>query len=66
MKTTMKGYDCWVLSSNLEALKHLGLRPDAKIKIFNGDLECSFRKFSVYEGSKRAKFQTDPDFKKEG
>jgi putative N6-adenine-specific DNA methylase len=65
MKTTMKGYDCWVLSSNLEALKHLGLRPDAKVKIFNGDLECSFRKFSVYEGSKRAKFQTDQDFNKE-
>ncbi len=58
MKTTMKGYDCWVLSSNMEALKFLGLRPDKKIKIFNGDLECSFRKFSVYEGSKRAKFQT--------
>lgn len=59
MKTVMKGYDCWVLSSNLEALKHLGLRPDKKIKVFNGDLECSFRKFSVYEGSKRTKFQTD-------
>jgi putative N6-adenine-specific DNA methylase len=58
MKTTMKGYDCWVLSSNLTALKFLGLRPDKKVKVYNGDLECSFRKFSVYEGSKRAKFQT--------
>jgi hypothetical protein len=23
--------------------------------MYNGDLECSFRKFSIYEGSKKAK-----------
>ncbi|MCH2231053.1 MAG: THUMP domain-containing protein [Crocinitomicaceae bacterium] len=59
MKQEMKGFECWVLSSNMEAYKHLGLRPDRKIKLFNGDLECSFRKYSIYAGSKRAKFQKD-------
>jgi putative N6-adenine-specific DNA methylase len=57
MKGEMKGFDCWVLSSNKEAFKHVGLRPDRKIKVFNGDLECSFRKYSIYEGSKKAKYQ---------
>ncbi|MFK7787232.1 MAG: THUMP domain-containing protein [Crocinitomicaceae bacterium] len=57
MKGEMKGFNCWVLSSNKEAFKHVGLRPDRKIKVFNGDLECSFRKYSIYEGSKKAKFQ---------
>jgi hypothetical protein len=44
-----------VISSNVDALKFLGLRPDRKIKLFNGSLECSFRKFAVYEGSKRVR-----------
>ena len=56
MKGYMKGFNCWVLSSNKEAFKHVGLRPDRKIKVFNGDLECSFRKYSIYEGSKKAKY----------
>lgn len=56
MKGSMKGFDCWVLSSNMEALKFIGLRPDRKIKVFNGDLECSFRKFSIYAGSKKGKY----------
>jgi putative N6-adenine-specific DNA methylase len=56
MKGSMKGFSCWVLSSNMDALKFVGLRPDRKIKVFNGDLECSFRKFSIYEGSKKAKY----------
>ena len=59
MKTEMTGFDCWMISSNLEAFKCLGLRPDRKIKLYNGDLECSFRKYSIYEGSKKAKFQQD-------
>ncbi len=56
MKGSMKGFNCWVLSSNMEALKFIGLRPDRKIKVYNGDLECSFRKFSIYEGSKKGKY----------
>ncbi len=56
MKGSMKGFSCWVLSSNMDALKFVGLRPDRKIKVFNGDLECSFRKFDIYEGSKKGKY----------
>lgn len=57
MKGNMQGFDCWVLSSNDMAFKSLGLRPDRKFKVFNGDLECSFRKYSIYAGSKKAKYQ---------
>ena len=56
MKSEMKGFDCWILSSNMDAFKFVGLRPERKIKMFNGDLECSFRKYSIYEGSKKAKY----------
>lgn len=53
MKHSMKGFNCWVLSSSEEGFKTIGLKPDKKIKVFNGELECSFRKFSIYEGSKK-------------
>lgn len=57
MKSEMKGFNCWIISSNIEAFKSVGLRPDSKMRVFNGSLECSFRKYSIYEGSKKAKFQ---------
>jgi putative N6-adenine-specific DNA methylase len=55
MKTELKGYTCWVISASEEGFKSIGLRPERRIKMYNGDLECSFRKFSIYEGSKKAK-----------
>ena len=57
MKSEMQGFNCWILSSNIEAYKDLRLKPNKKIKVFNGDLECSFRNYSIYAGSKKAKFQ---------
>lgn len=56
MKTEMQGFDCWIVSANLEAFKSVGLRPDRKVKVFNGSLECSFRKFKIYAGSKKGKY----------
>ena len=61
MKQEMKGFDCWVLSSNMDAFKELALRPDRRIKVFNGDLECSFRKYAIYEGSKKGKYMNKPE-----
>lgn len=56
-KKSLQGYNCWIISSSEEGFKSVGLRPDRRIKLYNGDLECSFRKFSIYDGSKKAKFQ---------
>jgi putative N6-adenine-specific DNA methylase len=57
MKHKMQGYTCWIISSSETGFKSIGLRPERKIKLFNGDLECSFRKYSIYEGSKKDKSQ---------
>jgi len=61
MKTEMQGFDCWIVSSNMEAFKSVGLKPDKKVKVYNGSLECSFRKYQIYAGSKKAKFQETED-----
>lgn len=66
MKTELKGFNCWIISSNMEAFKFVGLRPDAKIKVYNGSLECSFRKYGIYEGSKKGKYQEDGELDSDG
>ena len=57
--TTLKheypGTQAWMVTSNMEALKHLGLRPSKKIKTFNGKLESRLVHYEMYEGSKRNK-----------
>jgi putative N6-adenine-specific DNA methylase len=42
----------WVIST-AQCLKSIGLRPSKKITILNGSLECSFRKYELYTGSKK-------------
>ena len=56
-KSKLQGFDCWVISSSEHGFKSLGLRPERKIRLYNGDLECSFRKYSIYEGSKKEHLQ---------
>jgi putative N6-adenine-specific DNA methylase len=55
LKKSFIGSDVWLITSNLEALKFVGLKPSVKLRLFNGPLECRFCKFSVYEGSQRKK-----------
>jgi putative N6-adenine-specific DNA methylase len=42
----------WIISTP-QCLKSIGLRPSRKIPILNGSLECSFRKYELYSGSKK-------------
>ena len=42
----------WIISTP-QCLKLIGLRPSRKIPVLNGSLECSFRKYELYSGSKR-------------
>ena len=53
MKSELPGFKCWILSSNKEAFKFVGLKPDQKHKVFNGDLECSFRSYVMFAGSRK-------------
>ncbi len=53
LKKNFSGFQAWIISSDLEAIKFIGLRPERKIALYNGALECKFHKFSLYEGTKR-------------
>ncbi len=55
LKLDFAGCTAWIIGSNMEAMKFIGLKPDKKVKLYNGPLECSYRKFSIYDGSKKNK-----------
>ncbi|MGQ2984771.1 THUMP domain-containing class I SAM-dependent RNA methyltransferase [Flavobacterium sp.] len=59
LKQSYPGTNAWFITANLEALKYVGLKPSRKIKLFNGKLEARLVKYEMYEGSKRAKFQSE-------
>jgi len=58
LKQAYPGTNAWMITSNLEALKHVGLRPSKKIKAFNGKLEARLVEYEMYEGSKKQKHQS--------
>ena len=42
--------DAWILSYREECFDQIGLKPSVKIPLFNGSLECEFRKYQIFDG----------------
>jgi len=57
LKRNFTGAEAWIISSNLNALKHVGLRPVKKFRVFNGALECRFNKYEIYSGSRKGTYK---------
>ncbi|MFP4022968.1 MAG: class I SAM-dependent RNA methyltransferase [Thiohalospira sp.] len=58
-KNKFAGYNIWLLSSNFEAIKYIGLKPSQKITLYNGPLECKFLKYEIYQGSRKNKYKNE-------
>ncbi|MDG2062575.1 MAG: THUMP domain-containing protein [Flavobacteriaceae bacterium] len=52
-KQSFPNTQAWIISSNMEAIKCIGLRPSRKIKLFNGKLETKLMYYPIYKGTKR-------------
>lgn len=55
LKHGYPGSTVWFITSDFEALKYVGLRTSKRIDIKNGDLDCKFVRYDMYEGSRKAK-----------
>ncbi|WBX72596.1 class I SAM-dependent RNA methyltransferase [Tenacibaculum pacificus] len=55
LKHNYPGSMAWLITSDTQALKHVGLRTSKRIPLKNADLDCRFVKYELYEGSKRIK-----------
>jgi putative N6-adenine-specific DNA methylase len=54
LKHQFSGATAWVISSNEEALKCIGLRPAKRIHLVNGDLECLFNQYVLFKGDHKS------------
>lgn len=52
-KHQFTGSSAWVISSNEDALKCIGLKPSQRIKLMNGELECWFNKYELFAGERK-------------
>jgi putative N6-adenine-specific DNA methylase len=59
LKHEFTGNDAWILSYREECFDQIGLKPSIKIPVFNGSLECEFRKYQMFDGKIK-------DFRAEG
>lgn len=53
LKKDFGGWTAWIITSNMEAIKHIGLHPSKKMTLFNASLECKLLKYEMYSGSKK-------------
>ena len=59
LKHQFMGNDAWILSYREECFEQIGLKPSIKIPVYNGSLECEFRKYQIFDGKLK-------DFRSEG
>lgn len=59
LKHQFQGNDAWILSYREECFEAIGLKPSLKVPLYNGSLECEFRKYSIFGGKYN-------EFRKEG
>jgi len=50
LKHAFTGNDAWILSYRDECFDQIGLKPSVKVPLFNGALECQFRKYQIFDG----------------
>ena len=53
LKHQFNGATAWIISSNEEALKCVGLRPAKRVRLVNGDLDCLFNQYVLFKGDRK-------------
>ena len=57
LKHSYAGWDVYIITGDLEAAKHIGLKPSWRKKLFNGKLESYLLKFELFEGKRKDLFK---------
>lgn len=50
LKHQFQGNEAWVLSYREECFDAIGLKPSLKVPVYNGSLECEYRKYQMFSG----------------
>lgn len=57
LKHKCTGSKAWIFSSNIEAMKYIGLKPSKKYILFNGPLECRYHGFELFSGKREGRLE---------
>ena len=52
LKHHFTGATAWIISSNAAAMKCIGLKPSQKYRLLNGELDCQFNKYELFQGKR--------------
>ena len=52
LKHQFAGSTAWIISSNEAAMKCIGLKPSKKMRLLNGELDCQFNKYELFNGKR--------------
>jgi len=55
LKTSYTGWNAWILSGNISAIKSIGLKTSRKLHLYNGPMEVKYHKFELYKGTRKVK-----------
>ena len=50
LKHAFQGNEAWIISSSYDCFDQVGLKASARVPLFNGDLDCEFRKYELFSG----------------
>ena len=53
LKHEYAGWEVYILTADLPSVKHIGLKPTWKKKLFNGPLESVLLKYDMFEGKRK-------------
>ena len=53
LKHNFPGKTAWLITSNKESLKKVGLKARTKYTLYNGALECTLLKYEMYHGTRK-------------
>ena len=57
LKHQFTGATAWIISSNDAAMKCIGLKPSRKYHLLNGELDCLFNKYELFQGKRKENLQ---------
>lgn len=64
LKHNYKNTTCHIISSSQDGFNKIGLKPSSKVKLYNGEIECEFRSYRMFEGKMRDNIKNVKNFHK--
>jgi putative N6-adenine-specific DNA methylase len=57
LKHRFTGFRAGIITSEIAAMRHIGLKPSSKTQVYNGPLECSFNVYDLFAGKRKARVE---------